>query len=230
MSSRIIVVGLVIFCMAAESRSELHNETPEIFAEGLSSNATNHVKTSRIVGRKGAENPHQEDNSATDKSLESTAKQIESAENASNASTKELSPTERVSIKPSGLNDSSAISDVQKHQLLLSTAPPDTTTAKITAILEDINQSSGSKQKYIILCISLALTVLVIALASVMYRKIRNWIELRHYTRVVSLRIIVQRCLQFKRQYLYFSSLGLFSGRDIRQLKEDYVILTFRCL
>lgn len=192
MNSRIIVVGLAIFCMAAESRLEHQSEAPEIFSEGYISNSTNHVKTSRIVGRKGAENPHQEDNSTVDNSV----KQIASSEVLTKASAKELSPTERVSIKSSGLNDSSAISDVQKHQLLLSiTAPSDTTTAKTTKVTNVINESSGSKRNYIILCISLALTVLAIALASVMYRKIRNWIELRHYTRVVSV-IIFQGCLQ----------------------------------
>lgn len=187
MNSRIIVVGLVIFCMAAESRLEHQSEAPEIFSEGYISNSTNHVKTSRIVGRKGAENPHQEDNSTVDKSLDNVDKQIASAEVLSKASAKELSPTERVSMQPSGLNDSSAISDVEKHQLLLSTT--DTTTAKTTEVTNVINESSASKRNYIILCISLALTVLAIALASVMYRKIRNWIELRHYTRVVSLNI-----------------------------------------
>lgn len=208
MNSRIIVVGLAIFCMAAASLPELQGEATEIFTEGSSLNSTNqaHVKTSRIVGRKGAENPHQEDNSTVDRSLENSAKQNETAEASSKASSKELSPTERVSTK---LNDSAAISDVQKHQLLVSTAPSDTTTAKTTEVTNVINESSESKRNYIILCVSLTLTVLAIALASVMYRKIRNWIELRHYTRVVSLRL-VQKCLQLMHQFLYLSILRTF--------------------
>lgn len=182
MNSQIIVVVLTICRMAgADGQTELQSEASEMLAEGLSSNFT---KSSRIVGRKGAYiYPHREN----DNILENGTARMEIFESTKetevnlNTSKKELSPNKKVL----GF-DNSIVSqnDDQKHQLLLSTTPAILGTTNKYAT-NDIKGSGGLKRNYIIICICLVLIILAIALASVMYRKIKNWMELREYTRVV---------------------------------------------
>lgn len=202
MNSRIIVVVLAI-CRLADAEQ---SGTSEMFAEGLSSNAT---KVSRIVGRKGAENPH--DENSIDDVVQGNGTRMEHFE--PTEGTEISSNTSKKKLPPELLNKVSMASqnDDQKHQLFHLTTPSTTT----LGTKKYANGSGELKINYIILSTCLVLAILIIAVAIVVYRKMNNWMVERHYTRVVCR---LKSCSRRNFLDLYCVFSGLSSRGDIRQL------------
>lgn len=219
MRSRLIVMSFAIFCMAT---TELQKEPLEIFAEGLSSNST--TKPSRIVGRKGATLDTADQNTSQSSSheiresssiLTNSSVTSDSPKTLSSTSTKEVPPTKK------------------SHIELSSTIGFDNTTCEADECLNPkasadkdrlINKSPDSRWHFIVICVSLTTALLaVIAIGSFSYRKVKSWMEIRHYQRVVSL------SLPFLLSCLIMSFVGLSCRRNVRlvssSIDQTFVIL-----
>lgn len=109
-----------------------------------------------------------------------------------------------------------------KHIVFASNTPSaedDSLTPSISANTDGRND----RRKYIVISLILALLLALISLGRVIYRRIKNWIEVRHYQKVVSIPSYLIICY-----FYHYFSVGLSCRGNVYLLSSLIITTIFR--